>query len=98
MTTIEDALNCVEAQKQNGTYDKNTKIGKMLESYRFFDAHYEPGMHVLYKQSTDGRLFIEMPLSAQSIGIQQRNGSKRTTCYEVWNVPDNLVEKVEVPQ
>ncbi|MEK6893991.1 MAG: hypothetical protein AABX10_00845 [Nanoarchaeota archaeon] len=98
MTTIEDSLNCIEVQKENGTHNKDTMIGRVIRDYQFFDAKYLKGMHVLYRQDQDGSLVLEMPLSPQSIMIQRNRGSKQTTCYVVWNVPSDFVEKVEFAQ
>jgi hypothetical protein len=86
-------LNCIEAQKKNGTY-RNARIGIIDTAKSQALSHYtEP---ILFKPSTygAGTYTVESPMSKEQIAKQQDNNSLLTTGLSMVSVPEEYIIEI----
>lgn len=100
MIDLRNAISCIKAMKENGTYD-GQKIGRVIEPYTGAVILYEPSHVVLFKEeeSDDKRktLIIESPLCEKGLRERREMGSKVTTVGKTSNVPRRIIEEIIFP-
>ena len=107
---LRTALNCIEAQKQNKTYD-GAKIGIVKQDFPGEFPVYKEGEIILFreelvppftqmgeyqgmKQKPRGTLTVEKPYSQEKIEECRREGSLITTVCTTVNVPEIYIGEI----
>jgi len=105
MIDLRIALNCINVQKENGTYH-GARIGRIVQDCNGMVSGYRAGQIVLFKKEIDheissphkpkykGTLTIESPLSPEEIAREKRRPSLITTIGTMVGVPQGYVEEI----
>lgn len=94
MIDLSNAINCINVQKENGTYD-GQKIGRIAREFNGLVGRYNPGEVVLFREEEYGdTVTIERPKTQKEIDRQKAMSSLLTTDGTIVGVPRGYIEEI----